>query len=93
MTSWRVICCKCPIPSDGPSIQSMRDRPSPAFGEKAECVMKFAIRFRKWRKCGQLNKTIALHDAVKCDFCTEVSDQKLNNILEKEGGQHAGRSD
>jgi hypothetical protein len=72
VTPWRVICCKCPIPSDGPRIQSMRDRPSPAFGEKAECVMKFVLRFWKCRKCGQLNKTIALDDTVKCGFCAQV---------------------
>ena len=50
----------------------MRDRPSPAFGEKAECVMRFVMRFWKCRKCGQLNKTIALDDTVKCDFCTQA---------------------
>jgi hypothetical protein len=34
--------------------------------------MRFVMRFWKCRKCGQVNKTIALDDTVKCDFCAQA---------------------
>jgi len=45
--------------------------PSPVFGEKAGCLVKYALRNWKCRDCGRANATeVALDGTAKCVHCS-----------------------
>jgi hypothetical protein len=62
------------IPDPQRRTTPIRDRPSPAFGERAKRVMNYVLRFWTCEKCGRPNKTaVALDGTVKCEQCGDLT--------------------